>query len=127
MIEVGIMFMPLLFFPLTSNDWNNLTFDPADAPSLDTFTRKLRKMSDQDTLEYEDSEHSSGMSDYASRSAVKISIMLLLLSTPLHQRAASRVQHPKSCGSQQSLPPGGKERLHFVGIRPEVQARKGGW
>ena len=52
---------------------------------------------------------------------------LLLLSTPLHQRAASRVQHPKSCGSQQSLPPGGKERLHFVGIRPEVQARKGGW
>ena len=53
--------------------------------------------------------------------------LLLLLSTPLHQRAASRVQHPKSCGSQQSLPPGGKERLHFVGIRPEVQARKGGW
>ena len=56
-----------------------------------------------------------------------IIVMLLLLSTPLHQRAASRVQHPKSCGSQQSLPPGGKERLHFVGIRPEVQARKGGW
>ena len=27
---------------------------------------------------------------------------------------------PESCGSQQSLPPGGKERLHFVGIRPEV-------
>ena len=53
--------------------------------------------------------------------------VMLLLSTPLHQRAASRVQHPKSCGSQQSLPPGGKERLHFVGIRPEVQARKGGW
>ena len=58
---------------------------------------------------------------------INIVIMLLLLSTPLHQRAASRVQHPKSCGSQQSLPPGGKERLHFVGIRPEVQARKGGW
>ena len=34
---------------------------------------------------------------------------------------------PESCGSHQSLPPGGKERLHFVGIRPEVQARKGGW
>ena len=34
---------------------------------------------------------------------------------------------PESCGSQQSLPPGGKERLYFVGIRPEVQARKGGW
>ena len=33
----------------------------------------------------------------------------------------------ESCGSQQSLPPGGTERLHFVGIRPEVQARKGGW
>ena len=30
--------------------------------------------------------------------------LLLLLSTPLHQRAASRVQHPKSCGSQQSPP-----------------------
>ena len=58
---------------------------------------------------------------------INIITMLLLLSTSLHQRAASRVQHPKSCGSQQSLPPGGKERLHFVGIRPEVQARKGGW
>ena len=34
---------------------------------------------------------------------------------------------PESCGSQQSLPPGDKERLHFVGIHPEVQARKGGW
>ena len=30
------------FFPCTSKDWNNFTFDPADAPSLDTFTRKLR-------------------------------------------------------------------------------------
>ena len=30
------------FFPRTSKDWNNLTFDPADAPSLDTFIRKLR-------------------------------------------------------------------------------------
>ena len=30
------------FSPRTSKDWNNLTFDPADAPSLDTFTRKLR-------------------------------------------------------------------------------------
>ena len=29
------------FFPRTSKDWNNLTFDPADAPSLDIFTRKL--------------------------------------------------------------------------------------
>ena len=34
---------------------------------------------------------------------------------------------PESCGSQLSLPTGGKERLHFIGIRPEVQARKGGW
>ena len=33
-------------------------------------------MSDQDTLEYKDSEHISGMSDYASRSAVEISIMI---------------------------------------------------
>ena len=33
----------------------------------------------------------------------------------------------ESFGSQQSLSPGGKERLHFVRIRPEVQARKGGW
>ena len=30
------------FFPRTSKDWNNLTFDPADAPSIDTFIRKLR-------------------------------------------------------------------------------------
>ena len=30
------------FFPCTSKDWNNPTFDPADAPSLDIFTRKLR-------------------------------------------------------------------------------------
>ena len=29
------------FFPRTSKDWNNLTFYPADAPSLDIFTRKL--------------------------------------------------------------------------------------
>ena len=29
-------------FPRTSKDWNNLTFDPADAASLDIFTRKLR-------------------------------------------------------------------------------------
>ena len=30
------------FFPHTSKDWNNPTFDPADAPSLDIPTRKLR-------------------------------------------------------------------------------------
>ena len=30
------------FFPRTSKDWKNLNFDPADAPSLDTLTRKLR-------------------------------------------------------------------------------------
>ena len=30
------------FFPRTSKDLINLTFDPADAPSLDTITRKLR-------------------------------------------------------------------------------------
>ena len=27
------------FLPRTSKDWNNLNFDPADAPSLDTFIR----------------------------------------------------------------------------------------
>ena len=53
--------------------------------------------------------------------------MLLLLSTPLHQRAASRVQHPNHVAASSLSPPGGKEWLHFVGIRPEVQARKGGW
>ena len=30
------------FFPRTSKDWNNLIFDPADVPSLDTSIRKLR-------------------------------------------------------------------------------------
>ena len=30
------------FFPRTSKDLNNLSFDPDDAPSLDTFIRKLR-------------------------------------------------------------------------------------
>ena len=30
------------FFPRTCKDWNNPAFDPADAPPLDTFTRKLR-------------------------------------------------------------------------------------
>ena len=28
------------FFPRTSKDWNNLNFDPAEAPSRDTFIRK---------------------------------------------------------------------------------------
>ena len=32
----------VFFFSHTSKDCNNLTFDPADAPSLNTFTRKLR-------------------------------------------------------------------------------------
>ena len=30
------------FFPCISKDWNNIAFDPADAPSLDTFIRKLK-------------------------------------------------------------------------------------
>ena len=30
------------FFPCTSKDWNNPIFDPADAPSISTFIRKLR-------------------------------------------------------------------------------------
>ena len=73
------------------------------------------------------SKSERGMNKSGVPQATVLGPLLLLLSTPLHQCAASRVQHPKSCGSQQSLPPGGKERLHFVGIRPEVQARKGGW
>ena len=46
---------------------------------------------------------------------------------PTPPTCCQQIPAPKSCGSQQSLPSGGKERLHFVGIRPEVQARKGGW
>ena len=34
------------FFHRTSKDWNSLTFDPADAPSLDTFIGKLRDEND---------------------------------------------------------------------------------
>ena len=30
------------FFPHTRKDWNNLTFDRADAPSLDTFIGNMR-------------------------------------------------------------------------------------
>ena len=32
----------LIFFPRTSKDCNNLSFDPTDAPSFDTFVRKWR-------------------------------------------------------------------------------------
>ena len=55
------------------------------------------------------------------------SIVVVVVVDPTPQTYCQQSPAPESCGSQQSLPPGGKERLHFVGIRPEVQARKGGW
>ena len=53
--------------------------------------------------------------------------LLVVVVDPTPPTCCQQSPAPESCGSQQSLPPGGKERLHFVGIRPEVQARKGGW
>ena len=54
-------------------------------------------------------------------------VMVVVVVDPTPPTCCQQSPAPESCGSQQSLPPGGKERLHFVGIRPEVQARKGGW
>ena len=54
-------------------------------------------------------------------------VVVVVVVDPTPPTCCQRSPAPESCGSQQSLPPGGKERLHFVGIRPEVQARKGGW
>ena len=54
-------------------------------------------------------------------------VVVVVVVDPTPQTCCQQSPAPESCGSQQSLPPGGKERLHFVGIRPEVQARKGGW
>ena len=54
-------------------------------------------------------------------------IKVVVVVDPTPPTCCQQSPAPESCGSQQSLPPGGKERLHFVGIRPEVQARKGGW
>ena len=54
-------------------------------------------------------------------------VVVVVVVDPTPPTCCQQSPAPESCGSHQSLPPGGKERLHFVGIRPEVQARKGGW
>ena len=54
-------------------------------------------------------------------------LVVVVVVDPTPPTCCQQSPAPESCGSQQSLPPGGKERLHFVGIRPEVQARKGCW
>ena len=54
-------------------------------------------------------------------------VVVVVVVDPTPPTCCQQSPAPESCGSQQSLPSGGKERLHFVGIRPEVQARKGGW
>ena len=54
-------------------------------------------------------------------------VVVVVVVDPTPPTCCQQSPAPESCGRQQSLPPGGKERLHFVGIRPEVQARKGGW
>ena len=54
-------------------------------------------------------------------------VVVVVVVDPTPPTCCQQSPAPESCGSQQSLPPSGKERLHFVGIRPEVQARKGGW
>ena len=54
-------------------------------------------------------------------------LLVVVVVDPTPPMCCQQSPAPESCGSQQSLPPGGKERLHFVRIRPEVQARKGGW
>ena len=54
-------------------------------------------------------------------------VVVVVVVDPTPPTCCQQSPAPESCGSKQSLPPGGKERLHFVGIRPEVQARKGGW
>ena len=54
-------------------------------------------------------------------------LVVVVVVDPTPPTCCQQSPAPESCGSQQSLPPDGKERLHFVGIRPEVQARKGCW
>ena len=54
-------------------------------------------------------------------------VVVVVVVDPTPPTCCQQSPAPESCGSQQSLPPCCKERLHFVGIRPEVQARKGGW
>ena len=60
-------------------------------------------------------------------STVREVVVVVVVVDPTPPTCCQQSPAPESCGSQQSLPPGGKERLHVVGIRPEVQARKGGW
>ena len=50
-----------------------------------------------------------------------IIVVVVVVVDPTPPTCCQQSPAPESCGSQQSLPPGGKERLHFVGIRPEVQ------
>ena len=64
---------------------------------------------------------------YCNTSSHQIDLSHVVVVDPTPPTCCQQSPAPASCGSQQSLPPGGKERLHFVGIRPEVQARKGGW
>ena len=58
---------------------------------------------------------------------VYYAVVVVVVVDPTPPTCCQQSPAPESCGSQQSLPPGRKERLHFVGIRPEVQARKGCW
>ena len=59
--------------------------------------------------------------------SIIIVVVVVVVVDPTPPTCCQQSLAPESCGCQQSLPPGGKERLNFVGIRPEVQARKGGW
>ena len=51
-----------------------------------------------------------------------IIVVVVVVVDPTPPTCCQQSPAPESCGSQQSLPPVGKERLHFVGIRPEVPA-----
>ena len=57
----------------------------------------------------------------------KVIVVVVVVVDPTPSMCCQQSPAPESCGSQQFLPPGGKERLNFVGICPEVQARKGCW
>ena len=66
-------------------------------------------------------------SDRVQAASFALHVVVVVVVDPTPPTCCQQSPAPESCGSQQSLPPGGQERLHFVGIRPEVQARKGGW
>ena len=76
-------------------------------------------------LKWKDTFRSMGLK--VNLAKTKIMVVVVVDVDPTPPTCCQQSPAPESCGSQQSLPPGGKERLHFVGIRPEVQARKGGW